>query len=62
MNALDRRALHARLAELVDDADDRARHLALSSFDPDAGVADELEAAARDTAVTQTPENRRERT
>ena len=46
MNTLDRRALHARLAEFVGDPDDRAKHLALSSLDPDAEVADELEAAA----------------
>jgi DNA-binding CsgD family transcriptional regulator len=41
-----RRELHGRLAELVDDAEERARHLALSVDGADVGVAAELEAAA----------------
>ncbi len=41
-----RRALHGRLAEVVTDPDDRARHLALASVDPDASRAAELEEAA----------------
>jgi DNA-binding CsgD family transcriptional regulator len=46
MTPLARRALHGRLAERAVDADDLARHLALSVDAPDAGVADLLEAAA----------------
>ena len=42
-----RRALHARLAEIVDDPDERARHLALAATDPDPQVATALEEAAR---------------
>ena len=43
---VERQTLHARLADAVDDPDDRARHLALSCAEPDAGVAAELDAAA----------------
>ncbi len=46
-NPLDRQALHGRLADVVADPDDRARHLALSAATPDADVAAELEAAAQ---------------
>jgi DNA-binding NarL/FixJ family response regulator len=43
-----RRALHARVAALTDDLEERARHLALAAVDPDANVAGLLdEAAAR---------------
>ena len=45
------RALHGRLAELVGDSEERARHLALAATGPDPSVADELEAAARGAAV-----------
>jgi DNA-binding CsgD family transcriptional regulator len=41
-----RRALHRRLAELVADAEQRARHLALGASAPSAAVADELETAS----------------
>jgi DNA-binding CsgD family transcriptional regulator len=41
-----RRALHRRLAKLVGDAEQRARHLALGASAPSAAVADELEAAS----------------
>lgn len=50
MNPLDRQALHARLADVVDNADARARHLVLSCAGPDADVAAELESAARRAA------------
>lgn len=44
---LDRqRALHARLAEVLDDPEERARHLALAAERPDAAVADLLDEAA----------------
>ena len=41
-----RRALHARLAAASDDLEERARHLALSIFEPDAEVARLLDGAA----------------
>jgi DNA-binding CsgD family transcriptional regulator len=41
-----RRALHARLAEAVDEPEERARHLALAAEGVDAAVAAELEEAA----------------
>jgi DNA-binding CsgD family transcriptional regulator len=42
-----RRRLHSRLAELVLDGEERARHLALATTGPDAHVAQALEEAAR---------------
>jgi DNA-binding CsgD family transcriptional regulator len=42
-----RRALHGRLAALVSDLEQRARHLALAAFEPDVRVADALDAAVR---------------
>ncbi len=50
VNPIERQTLHARLAEVVDDADARARHLALSCAEPDAAIASELSAAARRAA------------
>jgi AAA ATPase domain len=41
-----RREAHSRLAAFVAEPDDRARHLALSTIEPDADVAAELDAAA----------------
>jgi DNA-binding CsgD family transcriptional regulator len=41
-----RRAAHRRLARVVDDPEERARHLALASQGPDPSVAAELDAAA----------------
>jgi DNA-binding CsgD family transcriptional regulator len=41
-----RRILHGRLARAVPGREERARHLALAAAAPDAGVADELDAAA----------------
>jgi DNA-binding CsgD family transcriptional regulator len=43
----ERRDLHRRLADLVSDPEERARHLALGADGPDAGVADALERAAQ---------------
>src|SRR5262249_27681200 len=45
-----RRTLHRRLAELVDDPEQRARHLALAADEPSTAVADALETAARTAA------------
>ena len=42
----ERRALHVRLAELVTDPDERARHLALGVEEPNEGVAAAIESAA----------------
>jgi DNA-binding CsgD family transcriptional regulator len=41
-----RRRMHERLAELVADSEERGRHLALSTIEPDEAVAAELEQAA----------------
>jgi DNA-binding CsgD family transcriptional regulator len=46
MEASERRAIHARLAELVHDPEEEARHLALAATAPDAQVAAALDAAA----------------
>ncbi|MGH3042343.1 MAG: LuxR C-terminal-related transcriptional regulator [Gaiellaceae bacterium] len=46
MDPLGRRTLHRRLADLVPDSDERARHLALSTDAPDADIARALEEAA----------------
>jgi DNA-binding CsgD family transcriptional regulator len=45
-----RRELHARLAEVVVDLEERARHLALATTEPSAVVASTLEAAANAAA------------
>lgn len=55
VNPIDRQALHARLARIVDDPDARARHLALSCTEPDAEIASELSAAARRAARNGAP-------
>jgi DNA-binding CsgD family transcriptional regulator len=47
----ERRAVHARLATVVEDPEERARHLALAADGADAGVAAELEAAAEHAAA-----------
>ena len=43
----ERRSVHGRIAQIVDDPMLRARHLALSTNEPDAGVAGALDEAAR---------------
>jgi class 3 adenylate cyclase len=45
-----RRQLHERLAAVVSDAEERARHLALSATEPDETIAAELEQAAQQGA------------
>jgi DNA-binding NarL/FixJ family response regulator len=46
MSAIERRAMHGRLAERLEDPDARARHLARSVAGPDAAAAELLEEAA----------------
>jgi DNA-binding CsgD family transcriptional regulator len=51
-----RRVLHQRAAGLVSDREQRARHLALASEQPDAGVAAQLDKAARLAASRGAPD------
>ena len=51
-----RRALHRRLAEVAEEPEERARHLALATEDPDESVAVTLAAAARAVAARGAPE------
>jgi DNA-binding CsgD family transcriptional regulator len=51
-----RRLLHQRLAELVSDPEEQARHLALASEGPDAEVAGALDVAARRARARGAPE------
>jgi len=51
-----RRRMHRRLAEVVSDPEERARHLALGSKGPDAEVARALEEAARVAHTRGAPE------
>jgi DNA-binding CsgD family transcriptional regulator len=46
LEPVQRRALHARLARVLDDLEERARHEALSAASPRAAVADDLDQAA----------------
>ena len=46
-----RRALHRRLADVVGDPEERARHLALCLVEPDEQVAQEIEAAGEGVAL-----------
>jgi DNA-binding CsgD family transcriptional regulator len=50
-----REELHARLAEIVADPEERARHLALAARGPDSAVAAALEEAARGAAARGSP-------
>jgi DNA-binding CsgD family transcriptional regulator len=51
-----RRALHRRLAELVSDPEEKARHLALASDGPDEDVAAALDVAARHARARGAPD------
>ena len=51
MSEARRRALHRRLAEVVNDAEERARHLSQSLADADESVAMEIEGAARQAVL-----------
>jgi DNA-binding CsgD family transcriptional regulator len=50
-SSLRRRELHGRLAEVVADPEERARHLAVSVAEPDEETASEIENAARGAAL-----------
>jgi DNA-binding CsgD family transcriptional regulator len=50
-----RRALHSRLAKVVPTAEERARHLALASSEPDDEIASILDAAATSARVRGAP-------
>jgi DNA-binding CsgD family transcriptional regulator len=51
-----RRKLHGRLAEIVEDADERAHHLSLATVLPDPSVAQQLDDAARRARARGAPE------
>src|SRR5262249_18318175 len=51
-----RRRIHARLAYMVLDPEERARHLALAAVGPDERVATELDSAARRALARGAPE------
>jgi DNA-binding CsgD family transcriptional regulator len=53
----ERRAVHRRLAEHVDDSEERARHLALGTAAADANVAAELDEAARLASARGAPQS-----
>jgi DNA-binding CsgD family transcriptional regulator len=50
-----RQRLHRRLARVVSDPEERARHLALGASAPDEGVADTLDAAVRHASARGAP-------
>jgi DNA-binding CsgD family transcriptional regulator len=52
----DRRRVHTRLAELLDDPEEHARHLALGTDGPDAGVATALDEAAQHARTRGAPD------
>jgi DNA-binding CsgD family transcriptional regulator len=56
LSPAERRSLHARLASILDDPEERARHLALSAEEPDEQVAAALQAAARRAAARGAPD------
>jgi DNA-binding CsgD family transcriptional regulator len=57
LSAPRRRALHERLAGVVSDPDERARHLALAAEGPDSEIADALDLAARRARARGAPES-----
>ena len=57
-DARTRRALHRRIAEVAEQPEERARHLALASEGPDESVAAALAAAAATVAAAERPRRR----
>jgi DNA-binding CsgD family transcriptional regulator len=55
ISGAERRRLHRRLAQVVSDPEERARHLALGAEGPEKEVADALEHAARGAAARGAP-------
>ncbi|HVS05045.1 MAG TPA: AAA family ATPase [Candidatus Dormibacteraeota bacterium] len=55
-SAAHRRALHRRLAEVVSDVEERARHLALATTDPDEEIAQTIDEAAQRARARGAPE------
>jgi DNA-binding CsgD family transcriptional regulator len=53
--AAERRALHARIADVVEEPEERARHLALAAVAPDEDVAASLDRAARSVRARGAP-------
>ena len=53
---LERREAHRRVAEVVADDEERARHLALAAMEPDGAIAAALDGAARKAAARGAPE------
>jgi len=53
----ERRALHRRLSEVIDDPEQRARHLSLAVVEPDLAVADLVERGARVARARGAPES-----
>jgi DNA-binding CsgD family transcriptional regulator len=56
VSAEERRKVHRRLADHVDDPEERARHLALASEGPDAAVAEALDEAAGQARARGAPD------
>jgi DNA-binding CsgD family transcriptional regulator/tetratricopeptide (TPR) repeat protein len=55
-SAAHQRALHRRLAEVVIDVEERARHLALATTDPDANISRAIDEAAQRARARGAPE------
>jgi DNA-binding NarL/FixJ family response regulator len=56
MSSARRRAVHVEAAELVDDLEQKARHLALATSTPDAAIAELVERAAEAAAARGAPD------
>jgi hypothetical protein len=54
-DAAERRALHALIADVVEEPEERARHLALATDAPDEDVAASLDEAARSVRARGAP-------
>lgn len=56
LSPADKRRLHGRLARVVDDPEERGRHLAIATAEPDARVASSLDDAARRARARGAPD------